>query len=136
MAKYVGGNKVDGGYYWHAGSWKVEVVPPEGGRLPGAESAHYVKVPFLLLFVLVPIMGALFLMFLPVIGFVMFAYAAGRKVGLFAKKGAEDLAATVSPGWQPGEAHFTGKPGEEKPTDGKAPERIEKLQKEIEEKRK
>ncbi len=130
-----GGMQVKGGYYWNPRSWAVEVIPQEGGPLPGAENTRYVKVPFPLLFVIVPVMGALFLVFLPFIGFAMFAYAAGRKVGLFAKRGAEDLAATMSPGWQPGEAHFTGKPGEEKPAKGEPPEAIEKLQKEIEEKR-
>ncbi|HUL60262.1 MAG TPA: hypothetical protein VLU43_13350 [Anaeromyxobacteraceae bacterium] len=137
MAKNVGGMKVNGGYYWNPKSLAVEVVPQEGGKLPGDAGTKYVKVPFLMLFAIVPVMGALFLMFLPFIGFALFAYAIGRKVGIFARRGAEDLAATMSPGMPlPGEAHFTGKPGEEKPAEGKTPAELEKLAKEIEEKRK
>jgi hypothetical protein len=54
------------------------------------------------------------------------------------RKGAEDLAATVTPGWAPGEAHMTGKRPDEKPAEGApaADARIEELAKDIEEKRK
>jgi hypothetical protein len=53
---------------------------------------------------------------------------------------ATDLAATVNPGWQPGEAHFTGKPSERAEAEAKGPlaqggERLEALEKEIENKR-
>ena len=137
MAKHVGGTKVSGGYYWNPKRLSVEVIANEGGKLPGDASTSYVKVPFPLLFVVVPVMGALFLVFLPFIGFALFGYAILRKVGLVARRGAEDLAATMSPGLPlPGEAHFTGKPGEEKPAAGGAPAEIEKLAKEIEQKKK
>ena len=75
MAKNIGGTQVAGGYYWNPKSWAVEVVPQEGGRLPGAASVSYVKVAFPLLFLIVPVLGALFLMFLPLIGFVMLGRA-------------------------------------------------------------
>ena len=68
----------------------------------------------------------------------MSAHAAVRPVvGLF-QRSAQDLAATVTPGWQPGEAHFTGKRSEEKAAE-EAPSqdaKIEELAKEIESKRK
>ncbi len=131
MTKYAGGTKVATGYYWNPGGWKVEVVPPEGGTLPGAAKASYVKVPFPLVLALVPILGALFLIFLPLIGFALFALAIFRKVTGGVKEGAKELASTVSPGWTPGEAHMTGKPGEEKGEE-KATPGIEKLEKEIE----
>jgi hypothetical protein len=60
-----------------------------------------------------------------------FALAAFRKVTGGMKKGAEELASTVSPGWTPGEAHMTGKPSEEK-GDEKTTPGLEKLEKEIE----
>jgi len=131
MTRYAGGTKVAAGYYWNPGRWSVEVVPPEGGKLPGAANAKYVKVAFPLLLVLVPVLGALFLIFLPLIGFGLFALAAFRKVTGGMKKGAEELASTVSPGWTPGEAHMTGKPSEEK-GDEKTTPGLEKLEKEIE----
>jgi hypothetical protein len=134
MAKYTGGTMVKGGYYWNPRSWAVEVVPSEGGRLPES-SAAYVKVAFPLLFVIVPVLGALFLMFLPLIGFALFAYAIVRKVTGGAKEAATDLAATVSPGWVPGEAHLTGKPGEEKAGAATPSEELARLEKEIAAKR-
>jgi hypothetical protein len=134
MAKYTGGMVVKGGYYWNPRSWQVEVVPTEGGRLP-TEGAKYVKVPFPALFVIVPVLGALFLMFLPFIGFALLAHAVVKRVTGGVKEGATDLAATMSPGWRPGEAHLTGKPGEEEAGEGKPSAAVEKLEKEIAEKR-
>jgi hypothetical protein len=132
MAKYTGGMKVNGGYYWNPRSWKVEVVPSEGGKLP-AEGASYVKLPFPLLFVVVPLLGALFLMFLPLIGFALLGQAIFKKVTGGVKESATGLAATMSPGWVPGEAHLTGKPGEEKA--GEATPELKALESEIAKKR-
>jgi hypothetical protein len=138
MAKYTGGNMVKGGYYWNPRNWEVEVVPPEGGRLKGAENASYVKLPFPLLFVVVPLLGGLFLIFLPLIGFGLFGYAVVKKISGAMKRSATELASTVAPGgFATGEAHFTGKPGEERKGEGegKAQAEIEHLAKEIEEKK-
>jgi hypothetical protein len=135
MARYTGGAKVGGGYYWNTGNWEVEVIPSEGGRLKAVDGAKYVKVPFPALFVIAPLLGALFLMFLPFIGFALFAYAIVKKVTGGVKQGATELAATVQPGsFAAGSAYFTGKPGEEK--DGAAPGaakggELEKLEQEI-----
>ena len=119
MARYTGGMQVGGGYYWNARSWEVEVVSNECGRLKGAAEARYVKVPFPLLFVIVPLLGALFLMFMPMIGFALFGYAVAKKITGGVKQGATELASTVQPGqFAAGAAYFTGKPGEEKPAEG------------------
>lgn len=138
MAKYTGGNEVGGGYYWNPRNWEVEVVPSEGARLRASAETSYVKIPFPLLFVVVPLLGALFLMFLPLIGFGLFGYAIVKKVSGAAKQGATDLASTVVPGtFATGEAHFAGKPGEEKPAarEASAQAEIEHLAKEIEERK-
>jgi hypothetical protein len=136
MTRYAGGTKASGGYYWNARGWNVEVVPAEGGTLPGDGAARYVKVPFPLLFVVVPVMGALFLVALPVIGFAVFGYAIAKRIAAPVRRGAAELASTVQPGLVHGEAHLTGKPGEAKPAEGaKAPEAIAKLEQEIQERR-
>ena len=142
MARYTGGMQVKGGYYWNPRSWEVEVVPQEGGRLKGAAEARYVKIPFPLLFVVVPVLGGLFLVFLPLIGFALFGYAIVKKVSGGVKQTATELASTVTPGgFAAGEAHFTGKPGEEEEKEGggsgegKAQAELEKLAKEIEERK-
>src|SRR5512140_1746587 len=138
MTSYAGGMTVNGGYYWNPRSWAVEVVPPEGGRLAGATDTKLVKVPFPLLFVIVPLLGALFLMFLPLIGFALFGHAIVAKVTGGVRRSATELAATMAPGgFATGEAHFTGKAGEEKekPAEGAAGAELEKLAKEIAERR-
>jgi hypothetical protein len=138
MARHVGGTRVESGYYWNPGKWEVEVVPPEGGHLRGTADARYVKVPFPALFVIVPLLGALFLMFLPLIGFGMFGYAIVKRVTGGVRQGATELAATIQPGqFAAGDAYFAGKPGEEKKEGGAAapaPE-IAKLEKEIAERK-
>jgi hypothetical protein len=134
MAKYTNGMQVGGGYYWNASNWAVEVVPNEGGRLQGGEGAKYVKVPFPVLFVIVPLLGALFLMFMPMIGFALFGYAMVRKAAGAFTQGATELAATVQPGsFATGAAYFTGKPEEKKDAAPGAPQggELEKLEREI-----
>ena len=74
--------------------------------------------------------GLVFLMFLPFIGFYLFANAIVKKLSGGVKRSAKELASTVSPGWAPGEAHLTGKAGEKK-EDGAATPELEKLEKEI-----
>ncbi len=139
MSKYTGGMQVAGGYYWNPRSWEVEVVPEEGGKLRAASDQHYAKVPFPLLFVIVPLLGALFLMFLPFIGFALFAYAIAKKLTGGVKQSATELASTMQPGaFAPGAAAFTGKPGEEeKKKDGEAAKRpeLDELEKEIAERK-
>jgi hypothetical protein len=140
MARYTGGMQVGGGYYWNARSWEVEAVPDEGGTLRGGRDARYAKVPFPALFVIVPLLGALFLMFLPFIGFALFAYAIAKKITGGVKQSATELASTIQPGqFAAGEAHFTGKPGEERKDENqgapaKSPE-LETLEREIAERK-
>ena len=137
MARYTGGMQVAGGYYWNARSWEVEVIPSEGGRLKGAAAARYVKVPFPLLFAIVPVLGGLFLMFLPFIGFGLVAYAIARKLAGGVTQGATELASTVQPGsFAPGSAYFTGK-SEEKKEGAEAPKsaELERIEREIAERK-
>jgi hypothetical protein len=112
MAHYTNGQQVGGGYYFNAKSWEVETVSDEGGALKGGD---YVKVPFPVLFIIVPTLGALFLMFMPMIGFALFGYAMVRKLAGAFTQGATELASTVQPGqFAAGSAYFTGKPEEKK----------------------
>ena len=138
MTTSIGGTAVRSGYYWNLGKWEVIPIERDGGQLPGGRGDKFLRIPVLAVLMLLPLLGGLFVVFLPVIGFVLAFQAAVRPiVGLF-KKSAEELASTVTPGWAPGEAHLTGKPAE-KAKDEKAPpaadERLEKLQQEIEKKR-
>jgi hypothetical protein len=136
MAKYTGGMQVAGGYYWNPRSWSVEVIPEQGGKLPGVASAGFVKIPFLALFVVVPLMGAGFLMSLPLIGFAVFGRAVLAKAASGAKRSAAELASTVAPGgFAAGEAHLTGKEGAPEGTEAQATAELERIEKELAERK-
>lgn len=65
-----GGTRVKAGFYWRTGRW--EIVPVEGASgatLPGGADEAYYRIPTLGMLVAAPVMGALFVVFLPLIGF-------------------------------------------------------------------
>ncbi len=133
MKRYNGGTKVRGGYYFDMNTWEVTTISGDEGVLPGGEDERYLHAPLLALFVLAPVMGLGFAMFLPFIGFALPFYALGKKIAGAGRQAAENVAATMTPGWQPGEAYLAGKPGEKKAV--KEEKHLEELQKEIEERR-
>jgi hypothetical protein len=139
MTTYESGSAVRSGYYFNAARWHVEPIAEDGGKLPDAPGS-WIQVPTIVALLLVPILGATFLMFLPLIGFVMLFRALGAKVLRVFHAQATDLAATMSPGWQPGEAHFTGKRPENAGVEEKGPtahgDALDALAEEIERKRK
>jgi hypothetical protein len=136
MATFNGNGSVPGGYYLSMRNLNVEVIGDEGGILPGDASARYVRVPFPALFLVVPLVGLAFLIFLPAIGFWLVGKALVMKVTGHVAEGASSLAATVAPDLATGAAHMTGKKeGEEAEEGGEKDADLEKLAKEIEEKR-
>ena len=87
MFKHKGGDVVKGGFYWNQAQWHLENVDGKFGTLPGTEESRYARVPTLLLFVLAPLMGALFVVFLPFIGFaLLIGMIVAKAMGLFTKK--------------------------------------------------
>jgi hypothetical protein len=108
--RHEGGAKVRSGFYWNLSRWTIVTIPKEGGLLPGGPEHRYLKLPVLVLLAVAPVMGGLYVMFLPFIGFAMVAATAGRKAGAVLAKTFVATMATVSPSWHPGEAYFTGKP--------------------------
>jgi hypothetical protein len=132
------GAAVKSGYYVDLEGWSVHPVAHDGERLPPGRGA-WRRVPTAVAIGLTPILGLAFLMFLPVIGFVLAARAAANPLVRMFRASAADLAATVSPGWAPGEAHLTGKRRENASAEEKGPpaaaERLDALEREIEERR-
>ena len=135
---YESGSAVRSGYYFNAARWHVEPIANDGGKLPQTPGS-WSKVPTVAALLLVPILGATFLMFLPLIGFVMLFKALGASALRVFRASAADLAVTMSPGWQPGEAHFTGKRPESADVEEKGPisrgDALDALAEEIERKR-
>ena len=134
MATFNGNSSVNGGYYLSTKTFAIEVIGNDGGTLPGPASVKYIAVPFPLLFAVVPVIGLAFLMFLPAIGFALFGKALVMRVTGQVAEGASSLAATISPDLATGAAYMTGHKEDEKAA-GKVTPEIEKLEKEISEKR-
>ena len=133
-----GGSAVQGGYYLSKSNWEIFPVARDGEKLPGGPSEHYVKLNTAAALALMPVLGGLMVVFLPFIGLFLTAKTAvGSVTGAF-QRSAQDLAATVTPGWAPGAAHMTGKATEEKKAEGETVEdpKLAELAKEVEEKRK
>jgi hypothetical protein len=80
MKRYNGGTKVKGGYYWNLKTWEVRAVQGAHGTLPGGEGDKFVHVALPVLFVVAPVMGGAFALFLPFIGFAMTFYGLGKRV--------------------------------------------------------
>ena len=136
-----GGSAVPGGYYLSKTNWEFFPIEKDGQKLPGPASEHYVKLPMAAVFLVMPVLGGLMVVFLPFIGLAMTAHAAVRPLVNVFRKNAEDLAATVTPGWAPGAAHFTGQRPAEKGEKAAGEEpaadcMIDELASEIESKRK
>jgi hypothetical protein len=133
-----GGSAVQGGYYLSKSNWEIFPIEKDGQKLPGSASEHYVKLNTAAALALMPVLGGLMVVFLPFIGLYMTAKAAVAPIGRMFSRSAQDLGATITPGWAPGAAHFTGK-ASEKEIGGESKageETLAALSKEIEEKRK
>jgi hypothetical protein len=129
MTSFKGGTQVKSGYYFSATTLGVEVVGQGGGTLPGAATTRYVAVPFPLLFVVIPVVGLAFLMFLPFVGFALLGTALGQRVTGRLRERAGAFAATVAPAHATGAAYLGGREGEEENLDI-SPE-IERLEREV-----
>jgi len=71
LKKYQGGASVKGGFYWNTAELEVVTVDGKNGPLPGGPTQNYLKVPALALIPLAMGFSALYVMFLPFIGFAM-----------------------------------------------------------------
>jgi len=115
MTRLNGGTRVKKGYYFDMRGWAMQPVACDGQPLPGTGADIYFHVPLPLVLVLAPLMGAALVVFLPLIGFFLVGQAALRPLARLLSRSATEMAATVQPGWKPGEAHLTGRRGESEP---------------------
>jgi len=101
MKRYKAGDRVKKGTYWDFMTGeRVNMV--DEGILPGAERSKYVRCPPILVLLLGPVIGLLYVVALPFIAIGTIFAVAGRKL-------VNGMASIVSFGWRPGEAHLGGK---------------------------
>ena len=106
---HTGGTKANYGFYWSAKAWDMAMVPAEGGLLPGGSDRHYVRIPTFLFLLMAPVMGALYVVFLPFAGFALVAGHALRALKTLATDAVMHVAVAVSPTWAPGEAYLAAR---------------------------
>lgn len=105
MAKFTGGDRVFQGAYWNPGNGGLVTVREEE-VLPGDDRSVYYRIPFLLLFPLGVILGALYVALLPLASIGTAAAVLGKRTfgDLFSR-----AKVGVSFGWRPTEAYLAGK---------------------------
>ena len=79
MLKYKGGQEAKGGFYLKKGEWEIATLEGKTAILPGGAECEYIKLPALLFVPRAMVMGALYVMFLPFIGFAMLFKLVGGK---------------------------------------------------------
>jgi hypothetical protein len=110
MKRYQGNQKVDPGVYFNLQQIAFKSLEHKG-HLPGSEEDEYLRVPTLALLIAGPIVGGVYVIFLPLIGLAMLAWLAIGKVVELATYAAEALVRILRPAWQPGWAFLSrGKP--------------------------
>jgi hypothetical protein len=106
MKRYRAGQDVEAGFYLNTHTAEIVPVGPKGGRLDGPEGSRYLRIPALVMLFLAPVLGALYVVFLPLAGFAMlFRFGAG-KAAEGARAVGHGLAALTMPGLRLGTAFF------------------------------
>ena len=80
------GATVEGGYYLNRDAWDLVAVGGKQGVLPGDAGDRFIKLPALAVLGLAPVAGGLFVAFLPLVGFALVSYYAGRGAWLRGKR--------------------------------------------------
>ena len=86
MATKKAGEQAKAGFYFNLDTWELDLHRKDGA-LPGSDGDRFRRVPTVALLVLGPAMGFFFVIFLPFIGFALFAREIGHRVaGWFGRK--------------------------------------------------
>ena len=104
-----GGTKANYGFYWSAKAWDMAMIPAEGGVLPGQAGDQYMRIPTFLFLLMAPMMGALYVVFLPFAGFALLFGHLGKSIKTMATDAFMHIAVAVSPQWAPGEAYLAAR---------------------------
>jgi hypothetical protein len=103
------GTTVKGGFYFNRDAWDLVTVSGKEGVLPGASGQRCMRVPVWAVLALAPVLGGLFVVFLPFIGFALVFMHLGRLSISGARRAVHSVLTLVAPSWRPGEAYFAGK---------------------------
>ena len=137
MTTHAGGTEAGVGYYFDARSFQVANVTADRRRLPGGAEKRWRAIPAPLLLIAAPVVGGLYVLALPLVGFWWMARTIGRALARQLRGRGDALATPVRPGWRPGETHLTGDRADARRGEGAPPPDavVDDLWKEIEAKR-
>jgi hypothetical protein len=102
MFRYTGGTTVKKGTYWNLGNGERAVLGSEG-VLPGNSRSTYLKAPAIVMVLMGPILGLIYVLVLPFIGMAMVLTVVARQV---AHMLSEFVGTTAAFGWRPVEAYL------------------------------
>jgi hypothetical protein len=111
------GATVEGGFYFNRDRLSLVAVSGKEGTLPGNEGHRFIRIPALAVLFLAPLLGGLFVVFMPFIGFVLVLQHLGRLSLVAVRRAGRGVLGIVTPAWRPGEAYFAGKEGEKQAED-------------------
>lgn len=133
MTRYHGNQIVEPGIYFAPKEVSFKSMD-ERGRLPGAEETYYWKVPALALLVAAPMIGLVYVIFLPLIGFLMLGAVALQKVWALTREVGNWSVVLLRPAWQPARAFLSrGKTKKAKKDEEKPDRWAEEVREELEE---
>jgi len=112
MTTYTGNQDVEPGLYFKVKQFRVKSIQTRG-PLPGTEDDKYHRVPMLVMLAMAPLLGLVFVIFLPFIGFAMVLWLLGDKAVQLATRTATQAVRVLRPGWAPALAFLSrSKPAE------------------------
>ncbi len=106
MRRYHGNETVKQGIYFSTNDLSFH-MREDNECLPGTAGDGYCKVPTIFMFLAAPVLGALFVVFLPVIGFVLFGTFAAQKLYRVAGDARYGLMRVLAPVWEPARAFLS-----------------------------
>jgi len=106
MTRYYGNQRVEPGIYFCPKELSFKSMD-EDGRLPGGPERAYWRVPALALLAAAPMIGLAYVIFLPLVGFVMLGAVALQKVGSLVREMGVWAATLLRPAWQPARAFLS-----------------------------
>lgn len=115
MTRYPGRERVEPGIYFSFEHLSF-VSMDETGQLPGGPETAYRRVPAVALLVVGPLVGLAYVIFLPLISFVMLGAAVASAVAGLARDAARATVRVLQPAWQPARAFLSRREAEDEET--------------------
>ena len=100
MTTYTGRQQVEAGIYLNTQTFSIETLNAVG-NLPGTELENYRRIPMIAMLAAAPILGLVYVMFLPLIGFGMVLHLLGTKTMQLVGDAATEGVRVMRPSWAP-----------------------------------